>query len=393
MLQTEYVRNLHYNYERLLLDQTPEEKRYQYCILNRGGIKGLLPCSLRYINGLAYLYYDISSKQSIVQLFGNKSITRDWLRDFMWSFRQIQQELDRFLLDGHNIIWYPEQVFQDLDSRVFSFMYVPYYEHENGLLELVDFWVEYIDYEDETLVEFVYHVHDQMEKNGDAYLQSQIFKDAEVLEQISRAVPDKPAAERSEQQAPVENGQLSSTGEEKKRIFGLFEGKKRKNKEARENYRLAMQEAMSGRLVADKTSYGHSEVINIDLMQREEGIREMEYDYQEEDFGKTIYIEERVDPATVVHYLYSPEGKLLASLKTSSLSIGKKKGEADLVLNDLSVSRLHARIIKEGSEIYLEDLNSTNGTFKNGLRLNPYERRKLESEDEIKCGNVTLVFR
>lgn len=393
MLQTEYVRNLRYNYERLLLDQTPEEKRYQYCILSRGGIKGLLPCSLRYINGLAYLYYDISSKQSIVQLFGNKFITRDWLRDFMWSFQQIQQELDRFLLDGHNIIWYPEQVFQDLDSCVFSFMYVPYHERENGLMELVDFWVEHIDYEDETLVEFVYHVHDQLEKSGETYLQSQIFKDAEVLEQRLIGAPDEPAAERSGEQIPVESIQLSASGEEKKGIFSIFEGKKRKNKEARESYRQAMQEAMSGRLVADETSYGYSEVINGDSMQRRQEMGGTECDHQEDEYGRTIYIETRVDPAAVIHYLYSPEGKLLASLETSSLSIGKKKGEADLVLNDLSVSRLHARIVKEGSEIYLEDLNSTNGTFKNGLRLNPYERRKLETEDEIKCGNVTLVFR
>ena len=54
---------------------------------------------------------------------------------------------------------------------------------------------------------------------------------------------------------------------------------------------------------------------------------------------------------------------------------------------------MHARIIKQGAEIYLEDLNSTNGTFKNGLRLEPYEKRKLEKEDEIKCGNVTIIFR
>ena len=56
MLQTEYIRSLNCNYERILLENKPEEKRYQYCILNRGGIKNLLPCSLRYINGLVYLY-------------------------------------------------------------------------------------------------------------------------------------------------------------------------------------------------------------------------------------------------------------------------------------------------------------------------------------------------
>ena len=60
-MNTEYVRNLHSNYERLKLDKKPEENRYQYCILSRGGIKGLLPCSLRYLNDEAYLYYDITS--------------------------------------------------------------------------------------------------------------------------------------------------------------------------------------------------------------------------------------------------------------------------------------------------------------------------------------------
>lgn len=378
MLQTEYVRNLHCNYERLLLDQKPEDNRYQYCILNRGGIKGLLSCSLRYINGLAYLYYDISSKQSIVQLFGSKCITREWIRDFLWSYRNIQQELDRFLLDEHNIIWYPEQVFQDLDNCVFFFMYIPYYERGNGFMELVDFWVEHIDYEDETLVEFVYTVHDQLEKNGEAYLQKQIFEDAGRLEQkeereSAAVLPVKEAIEQKAQQPEAEREQPEAAREEKKGIFSIFEGKRKKNKEReiRDSLRQTMQQAMNGCNVAEETVYG----------------------YQEEEYGRTIYIEESADPAKLIHCLYSPEGKLLASLNTTSLSIGKKKEEVDLVLDDMSVSRMHARITREGTEVYLEDLNSTNGTFKNGLRLEPYEKRKLETEDEIRCGNVTVVFR
>ena len=123
MLHTEYVRNLNCNYERILLDNKPEEKKYQYCILSRGGIKGLLPCSLRYMNGLAYLYYDITSKQNVAQLFGGRCITRRWMRDFLWSLRQIQLELGRFLLDTNNVIWYPEHIFQDLESNIFSFLY------------------------------------------------------------------------------------------------------------------------------------------------------------------------------------------------------------------------------------------------------------------------------
>ena len=38
-------------------------------------------------------------------------------------------------------------------------------------------------------------------------------------------------------------------------------------------------------------------------------------------------------------------------------------------------------------------MNSTNGTFKNGLRMQPYEKKKLEEEDEIKIGRTVMIYR
>ena len=38
-------------------------------------------------------------------------------------------------------------------------------------------------------------------------------------------------------------------------------------------------------------------------------------------------------------------------------------------------------------------MNSTNGTLKNGLRLQPYEKRKLEEGDEITFGKRILIYR
>ena len=35
ILETEYVRNLNCNYERVMLEERPEENRYQYCILSQ----------------------------------------------------------------------------------------------------------------------------------------------------------------------------------------------------------------------------------------------------------------------------------------------------------------------------------------------------------------------
>ena len=122
MLNTEYIRSLNANYERLLLERKPEEKKYQYCMISRGGIKGLLPCSLRYIDGEAYVYYDVTARQNIAQLFEKKPITRQWIMDFLWSMRRVRQEMSRFLLEESNIVWFPQHVYQDLEKKEFYFI-------------------------------------------------------------------------------------------------------------------------------------------------------------------------------------------------------------------------------------------------------------------------------
>lgn len=381
-MQTEFVRSLNCNYERILLDEKPEEKKYQYCILSRGGIKGLLSCSLRYINGLAYLYYDISSRQNIMQLYSRRCIAREWVLDFIWSLGQIRQELERFLLDMGNVLFYPEQLFQDLESNVFSFVYIPYYQGESGFKQLLEFLVEHIDYEDETLVNCVYHMYEQLEQNGEVYLQAQIFEDAEILnrpaapsevvfgdkdEGTAHEPPEeKEGKGRTDVRLSEEYSDIGET-ERKKGLFGILESRKKRNREQRESYRQDMREIMEGRAVAEETVY-------------------------EADYGRTIYIEEAEAPEEPKG-LYMPGGKELAVIDRPVVTIGKRKGEADVVLPDMSVSRLHARIVKEKESCYIEDLNSTNGTFKNGLRLQPYERRELEEGDEIKVGRVSLVFR
>lgn len=72
--------------------------------------------------------------------------------------------------------------------------------------------------------------------------------------------------------------------------------------------------------------------------------------------------------------------------------LGKRKEYADLVVEDASVSRVHALIKREEDGYYLEDLNSLNGTFLNGIQLSLKEKVLLKEEDEIVVGTSHLVF-
>lgn len=72
--------------------------------------------------------------------------------------------------------------------------------------------------------------------------------------------------------------------------------------------------------------------------------------------------------------------------------IGKSKEQADYVIDDPSISRIHARFTLRDEIVFLTDLNSTNGCMKNGIRLQPNELVELEAEDEIKFGRVTFTY-
>jgi pSer/pThr/pTyr-binding forkhead associated (FHA) protein len=62
---------------------------------------------------------------------------------------------------------------------------------------------------------------------------------------------------------------------------------------------------------------------------------------------------------------------------------------ADVVLEDDSMSRKHAEVVKDGSGFAVKDLGSANGTFVNSNRVSA---QKLESGDVVRFGLVEFSF-
>ncbi len=70
------------------------------------------------------------------------------------------------------------------------------------------------------------------------------------------------------------------------------------------------------------------------------------------------------------------------------LSIGRAR-DNDIVIENLAVSRNHARIRRQDGSFVLTDLNSANGTYVNGSRINKSE---VKDGDLVTVGKHTLVF-
>ena len=75
-------------------------------------------------------------------------------------------------------------------------------------------------------------------------------------------------------------------------------------------------------------------------------------------------------------------------IERKTYSIGRHEA-ADIHIEGASASRQHARIFFLHDEEIIEDLNSTNGTFVNGVRVS---RCVLQDNDIIRIGDSTMLF-
>src|SRR6266550_2700214 len=94
----------------------------------------------------------------------------------------------------------------------------------------------------------------------------------------------------------------------------------------------------------------------------------------------TVRVEEGKEPGRVYE------------VRKDELSIGRSR-ESDIFLEDLAVSRLHAKILSLGNGNYaLKDEGSANGTKVNGQLVNKYQTYPLQEGDKIQLGQTVLVF-
>ena len=74
--------------------------------------------------------------------------------------------------------------------------------------------------------------------------------------------------------------------------------------------------------------------------------------------------------------------------RRKSLTIGRSP-DAEVFLDDVTVSRNHALIVRRRDGLYVDDLGSLNGTYVNRRRI---ESHKLQNGDELQVGKYKLTY-
>ena len=102
----------------------------------------------------------------------------------------------------------------------------------------------------------------------------------------------------------------------------------------------------------------------------------------------TVPTRDSIDgPALVVRSGGGRAGESFEAIGDRAL-IGRSP-DCDVFLDDVTVSRRHAELVRDASAYTIRDLGSLNGTFVNRRRI---ESAVLEDDDEVQVGKYRMTF-
>ena len=91
----------------------------------------------------------------------------------------------------------------------------------------------------------------------------------------------------------------------------------------------------------------------------------------------------------VVLVMFRPDGQRRSFSVVRDMTVIGRREDCDLRIPLGDVSRKHCRLIKDGDAVRVEDLGSSNGTYRNGARV---QQSELEAGDTLQVGPVVFVL-
>lgn len=416
MQGVEFINDLRHNY--LTLPYEKAENVFALRMLTENIAEGFLRIELRRLNEQAFLYYDISGMQSMEVLFSERTLDRKAFQEFIWNLHEIIEQSRELFLEGNGICLEPSMLFWDMEQKRWEFIYIPERgsdeEAQKEREQLAEFLVMRIDYEDKELADTVYRFYEEICAGHicpESFLEKEYQREKEESTKEIFAGPETEAMGESEdydekEDEDQDNGiQTEEAGKKKgiKNILLILSAAAVLCTAFFSRYDpivmipggAAVIILMAAFLCIRKKSQkagGEIEEKEEEEHWIEEEEQENEITQEEPTAEKTVYMEIQREQERKLYGTGKFRQQKIV-LHKLPYTIGKDRTLTDHTVSDSSVSRIHARFFMEAGKLCMQDLNSTNGTYHNGLRLRPNEKVVLEPEDEVGFGRVQFVYR
>ena len=353
---TEYRRYQGKSY--MIISSDTQGTGYEYSMITENKIPGLLPCQISNENEKQQFWYEISGKQTLQDWIELKKPGSGLLRKLMLALANTIEKAGEYLLCENGISLEPERIFVDIKEEEISFCYLPCQktEPEEGLKHFMEYYISHMEHGDRENTEKCYDVYERCQQGHTTpeELLQILFEEKEMPQMQLVEETKEPAVEKKVWNLGVlpELSPVSSVSKWQKYFWKRGTRNRKilpfpKNKISQETYAFEPEE------------------------------------YPQEGSNLTVFLGSETE-GVLGELKYEGDGSGTNMKITSSVFvIGSQEEEADGVIAADTVSRIHAKVTKEGEDYYLEDMNSTNGTYHNGELLSYKEKVKLEKNDKI----------
>ena len=393
----EFVREMDKNYLKIVNDTGCSD----YCMkmLENNDIEGFLPTrSVSVNNQLSYLY-DISGNIPLEEKYSGKELSAEDIVRIAGQIREIIEVSESYMLNIDGVLFDIRYIFCGINDMSWNFVYnsSAASDARDGIKRVLEFILGKLDHKDGNAVILGYGLYKRV-CHGEIPI-TRIFDNIEELTEDKKDVE----YELNRRQYPsvmpesiIQEEEKTSPDYKKYIIPGVAVGVAA----------VILSAVLSGAAMAMVVFLICMAVLTAFLIFKMRGQfwerivrREVDMPYEADTpqlsvsrqnvmAGVTSNI---VDNATVLMSMENTSLRRIVKdgprdeymLTQGNVSIGSG-ASADILIKDSGISRLHARLTKEGEMYFIKDMNSTNGTWVNEHRLSVYEMCPVKNGDIIR---------
>ena len=424
--EPEFVRGNQKNYIRIPCDVMDlNGYEYQMCLYNK--IHSLLSVQQRSQNGFHYMYYEIGGMQSLDIYLQTQNLKRSFAIQLAKAIVGLCRELREYALSLEKVMFVPKYIMiaSNGEEIHFIYSYVQMEKRLGGLEQLLEACIEYLDYQDELLMEKLFGIYERLLEQKENFL-----LEAE-MDELRKALLESVAEKENEICRDDVNELLCKNMNKEDEVMESNEDMRsydvetnKKSRTAQKEYRglkrgllllllldiivliswkpLNLLKIFFAIAVGGILGWLNLRVNKQDKKQKEQRQSQKQEEIYIQEYECLVKQNTMEDSCTKFIMLEDMEGNLynLQGCEPKCIHIGdiqkiigKDQERAQIHILQEGISRVHALVVKEGEECIIEDLNSTNGTWINGKIMEPRTRYVLKQGDKVCFAGVEYIFR
>lgn len=412
--EVSYQRNIAGSYMKIPVSRINE---FDERLILKKKLPGLIPVERCFMDGRGEYWYQITGKQSLDTYCRLQDVSVAFIEQVILSVCSEIEILEWNLLDINCLQLEPELVY--ISNQTQEVLFCVYPENTQdislGFQQLMEYLLTRIDHKDEEMVRLGYGIYEKTLREGYNILDIREFivqrrnernpqiQDNSEIDGLGKATEGRRKSDKVAKQDRIRNADRTGKQEEKGVLKKQVDETCPVSETGVRDWRNELGKTQEIWAAMQETWGRIRELFKTPLIPERTKKKEL----SQADFFYDTEEEEELEPVIEIHPTVCigqgnlrEEGLLLYEgrdtypdyhIQKEVCTVGKDQA-SDLLLQKETVSRHHAKIRKMEDGYYIEDLNSTNGTYLNDELLSYKEPRLLHSSDLICFADVKYRF-